>query len=118
VQTLLVRPSTAIGIGATNTNILAGQSVEYFGGRAAVLTLYGNADALLVTHSFFMNDGQNVTLLVPPNTPVSLAGTVGKVKTNEDFIGQWAIPSQVRLVHSVTNGGAGTTNFTFMYVIT
>ena len=118
MQTLLVRPTSTLAAAATSANILAGLSVEYFGGKAAILTLYGNADALLFTHSFFMNDGQNVVLLVPPGTPVSIAGTVGKVKTNEDFIGQWAVPSQIRLVHSVTNGGAGASNFTFMYVIT
>lgn len=118
MQTLTIRPSATTAAGATNANILAGQSVEYFGGKAGILTLYGNADALLFTHSLFTNDGQDVKLVVPPGSVLSLAGTVGKIKTNEDFIGQWAIPSQVRLVHSVTNGGAGASNFIFTYVIT
>lgn len=118
MQTLTVRPTGTTAAGATNSNVLAGQSVEYFGGKAGILTLYGNGDALLFTHALFTNDGQNVQLVVPPGSVLSLAGTAGKIRTNEDFIGQWAIPSQVRLVHSVTNGGAGASNFTMMYVIT
>ncbi len=118
MQTLTIRPSTALAPGATNSNILAGQSVEYFGSKPGVLTLYGNGDALLFTHSLFRNDGQDVQLVIPPGSVLSLASTVGKIRTNEDFLGQWAIPSQIRLVHSVTNGGAGASNFTFMYVIT
>jgi hypothetical protein len=118
MQTLLIRPTTTLGAGATNPNVLAGQSVEYFGGKPGILTLYGNGDALLFTHSLFMNDGQDIRTVVPPGSVLSLAGTVGKIRTNEDFIGQWAIPSQVRLVHAVTNGGAAASNFIMMYVIT
>ena len=118
MQTLVIRPAAALGAGATTSNILAGQSVEYFGSKPGILTLYGNADALLFTHSLFRNDGQDVQLVVPPGSVLSLASNPGKIRTNEDFIGQWAVPSQIRLVHSVTNGGAAASNFTFMYVIT
>lgn len=118
MQTLTVRPAVATAAGATNNNVLAGQSAEYFGSKAGILTLYGNADALLWTHALFTNDGQLVQLVVPPGSVLSLASTIGKIRANEDFIGQWAIPSQVRLVHSVTNGGVAASNFIMMYVVT
>lgn len=52
--------------------MLAGQSVEYFGAKAGILTLCGNGDALLFTQTLFTNGGQDVKLVVPPGSALSI----------------------------------------------
>lgn len=95
----------AIGAAATIPNVLAGTALEYFG-QAATLSLYGSADIAGMSMSLSFNRGGDSDLPVPPGSSIGLASTVGKVKVNEDFIGQWAVPAGSRLVLSVTNPGA------------
>lgn len=106
----------SIGAATTIPNVLAGLSVEFFG-RAGVLTLYANADIALMTHTLFINDGQEIKTVIPPGAGLSVASTVGKIKTNEDFVGQYPIPGGVRLVWSVTNPGAAS-RVRGLYVVT
>jgi len=115
-QTLNVMESS-IAANVTNPNILSGTTIEWQG-KAAVLTLYGNADAVGITHTLFMNDGTSVLTIVPPNSGLGAASTVGKIKINEDFILQYPIPAGMRLVHSVTNTTAGAVKVNFQYVLT
>jgi len=114
-QTLAIN-ELSIGIGAT-VNILSGLAIEYQS-KAAVLTIYGNSDAVGLFQTFFMNDGQTTITLIPPGSGISVASTVGKVKTNEDFIIQYAIPGGERLVHSINNPTAGAVKVNFLYVVT
>lgn len=107
----------ALGANATITNALAGQSVEFFGSKAGILTLYANADATGVQHTLFINNGQEIQTVVPPGSSLSVASTVGKIKTNEDFIGQWAVPAGVRLVWGLVNTTAGAIVARGMFVI-
>lgn len=102
----------AIGAAATVPNALAGTALEYFG-QAATLSLYGNADIAGMSMSLSFNRGGDSDLPIPPGSSLGVASTVGKVKTNEDFIGQWAVPAGSRLVLSVTNPGAAS-NYTFL----
>jgi hypothetical protein len=107
----------ALGANASITNALAGQSVEFFGSKAGILTLYANADAVGVQHTLFINDGQDIKTVIPPGSSLSIASTVGKLKTNEDFIGQWAVPAGVRLVWGLTNTTGGAIVARGMFVI-
>ena len=107
----------ALGASATITNALAGQSVEFFGSKAGILTFYANADAAGVQHTLFINNGQDIQTVVPPGSSLSVASTVGKIKTNEDFIGQWAVPAGVRLVWGLINTVAVATVARGMFVI-
>ncbi len=106
----------SIGIGAT-VNVLSGTSIQ-FQTVASVLTIYGNSDAVGLTHAFFINNGNLTIAIVPPGAGLGVASTVGKIKTNEDFIIQYAIPAGQALVHNVTNPTAGAVKVNFMYVLT
>lgn len=107
----------ALAANSSITNALAGQSVEYFGSKAGILTLYANADAVGVQHTLFLNDGQDIKTVIPPGSSLSIASTTGKLKTNEDFIGQWPVPSGIRLVWGLTNTTGGAIVARGMFVI-
>jgi hypothetical protein len=106
----------SIAVGAT-VNILAGSSIQ-FQTVASVLTIYGNSDAVGLTHAFFLNNGSLTIAIIPPGSGLGVASTVGKIKTNEDFVIQYAIPAGQALVHQVTNPTAGIVKVNFMYVLT
>lgn len=112
MQSLPIR--TAIGAAATVPNVLVGTALEYFG-KANVLTIYGNADIAGMTFSLSFNQGGDSQLPIPPGASLGAASTVGKIKTNEDFLIQVPVPAGSRLVLSVTNPG-GASNTTFMLV--
>lgn len=104
---------SAIGAAATIANVLSGLAIEYQG-SAVVLTVYGNGDIAGMTQSLFGHRGDASDLYIPPASGLGVASTVGKVKVNEDFIGQFPLPAGTRLVHSVTNPGAAS-NITIQY---
>jgi len=97
---------------ATIANLLAGTPLEYWGG-AGVLTLYGCADAVGPdTYSLSGYQGGNPGMvMVPAGSALSVASTVGAIKNNENFLGQFAIPANTRLVLSVTTTAAHTGRF-------
>jgi len=96
---------------ATVPNVLTGTAVEYVG-HAAVLTVYGSGDAAGDTWSLsgFSGDAPGMAI-VPAGTPLQAASTTGAVKTNENFIGQFAIPANTRLVLAVVASAAHTGRF-------
>jgi hypothetical protein len=99
---------------ATVPNVLAGTAVEYIG-RAVTMTLYGSGDAAGDTFSLtgFGGDSPGMAI-IPTGSPVPTASTVGAVKTNENFLGMFAIPANTRLVLSVTTSAAHTGRFQFV----
>jgi hypothetical protein len=106
----------SVGAGAT-VSVLVGSTIEYQN-KASVLTIYDNGDAVGLQQTFFMNDGSTTITIIPPGSGVGVASTVGKTKTNEDFVIQYAIPAGEHLVHQITNPTAGTVDFNALYVIT
>jgi hypothetical protein len=96
-------------------NTLTNQPIEYCG-QAATLTLYGAGDTAGATHQFLAVRGPDALVLVPPGAGLFANSTPGTVKTNENFIGQWAIPAGSRLIHTVTNntGAAVVANFQYL----
>jgi predicted cupin superfamily sugar epimerase len=110
-------PLNAVSVAANTTlaNVLSGQPIQYMG-KAGVLTIYANGSAAGLQWSLAINDGQSNQQVVPNGSTLSPASTAGKIKTNEDFVGQFAIPAGVQLQLSVTNttGGALTANFLFV----
>jgi hypothetical protein len=96
---------------ATVPNVLTGTAVEYVG-HAAVLTVYASGDASGDTFALsgFSGDAPGMAV-VPSGTPVQVASTAGAVKTNENFLGQFAIPASTRLVLAVVTSGAHTGRF-------
>jgi hypothetical protein len=106
-----------IATGTTNPNILSGQPIQYWG-KAGVLTVYGNGDAAGLLASMNTNDGQDNKQVIPNGASLGAASTAGKVKTNEDFLGQFAIPAGVQLSMSVTNPTLANINANLLFVIT
>jgi hypothetical protein len=98
-------------------SVLVGSTIEYQN-KASVLTYYGAADAIGLQQTFFMNDGQTTITIIPPGSGVGTASTAGKIKTNEDFVIQYAIPAGEHLVHQVTNTTGAAVKFNALYVIT
>jgi hypothetical protein len=96
---------------ATIPNALTGTAVEYVG-HAAVLTVYASGDAIGDTFSLsgFSGDAPGMAV-IPAGTPVQVASTAGAVKTNENFLGQFAIPANTRLVLAVVTSAAHTGRF-------
>jgi hypothetical protein len=107
----------SIAANSTTNNALSGAPIQYFG-RAGVLTLYGCGDAVGIQHALTINDGQTNTQVVPTTSGLSACSTTGTVKTNEAFVGQYAIPAGVQLIHSITNTTGAAVKVNFIYVIT
>src|SRR5208283_2185552 len=116
MQTFMVN-AFSVAATTTNPNILQGQPIQYWG-KPGVLTLYGNASAAGLSMALSLNDGQQNLQVVPTGSTIGVASTAGKVKTNEDFIGQFAIPSAVQLMLPVTNTTAGPLTVNFIFAIT
>lgn len=95
-----------IGAAATIGNVLAGTPPEYMGDDVA-LDIYGSADIAGMSLSLMSYRGSAPgAALIPPGSSIGIASTVGKVKTNEDFIATVTVPAGSRLVLSATNPGA------------
>jgi hypothetical protein len=96
---------------ATIPNVLAGTAVEYIG-HASTITLYGSADATGDTFALsgFSGDAPG-SAYIPAGSPLQVASTAGSAKTNENFIGQLAIPANTRLVLGVVTSAAHTGRF-------
>ncbi len=76
-------------------------------GRAANVSFYVAAQVFGLTHSLFYDDGTTSVALIPPGSGIGLESTVGKIKTNEDFVAQAAIPANSKLIWNIVNGTAG-----------
>jgi hypothetical protein len=105
----------AIPAAAVITNNLAGQAIEYQG-KAVTLTIYGNSSAVTTTHSLFGNQGDDSKVYIPPGSVMGIGSTATKVKTNEDFLGMFAIPANTRLVHQINGVAAVLVNV--LYIVT
>lgn len=112
-------PLNAISVAAntTNPNALSGSAIQYMG-KAGVLTIYGNASAAGMQVSLTTNDGQENKQVIPTGSNLGPASTAGKVKTNEDFLGQFAIPGGVQLMLALVNTTGGTLTANLLFVIT
>src|SRR6266851_10325811 len=73
-------------------------------GKAANISFFVAAQAFGLTHSLFFDDGVTSVAIIPPGSGIGLESTVGKVKTNEAFVAQPAIPAGVKLIWNVANG--------------
>jgi hypothetical protein len=100
---------------ATIANALTGTAVEYTGGQATTLTVYASGDAAGDTFSLSGFSGSNPGITyIPAGSPMPVASTVGAVKTNENFVGQFAVPANTRLVLGVVASAAHAGRFQFV----
>src|SRR5216683_1569234 len=75
-------------------------------GKAANISFFVAAQAFGLTHSLFYDDGVTSVAIIPPGSGIGLESTLGKIKTNEDFVAQAAIPANSKLIWNVANGTA------------
>lgn len=73
---------------------------------AAKVTVFINADAVGLTQTLKSDDGSSSEELIPSGSGISAASTAGKIKTNEDYVGVYAVrPS--KLLWNIVNTTAG-----------
>lgn len=77
-----------------------------FFGKAAKVTAYIGADAVGLTQALSYDDGETTVSVIPQGSGVGTLSTAGKIKTNEDFVAQFAIPAGCKLLWNIGNGTA------------
>ena len=108
----------SIPLTSTIADVISAQGINAFFGKAAGITVYWNCDTVAtMTASLAEDDGTTATLLVPAGSSVASASTAGKIKANEDFIGQFAVDAGCKLLMSVTNPTAGALFFNALVVV-
>jgi hypothetical protein len=107
-------------IPATTTiaDVIAAQGINAQFGKAAGITIYWNCDTVAdMTASMSTDDGVSGTGLVPAGSTVPVASTAGKIKTSEDFVGQFPIDAGSKLLLAVTNPTGGALDFNALVVV-
>jgi len=106
----------SVAANVTTNDVITSAGYNAYFGAAAKVTFYGGADAVGMQHSLFTDDGQTMVGIIPPGSGLGTLSTSGKVKTNEDFIHQFAIAMGSKLLWNLTNttGAAIKSNALFM----
>ena len=107
-------------IPATSTvaDVIAAQGINAYFGKAAGVTIYWNCDtAPTMLAALTVDDGTTAIGLVPAGSSVAQASTSGKIKTSEDFVGQFPIDAGSKLLLAVTNPTAGALEFNALVVV-
>ena len=108
----------SIPLTSTSPDVISSAGINAFFGAAAGITLYWNCDtAATMTAQATVDNGTTATVLVPAGSSVPIASTAGKIKANEDFIGQFPIDAGSKLLISVTNPTAGALLFNALVVV-
>jgi hypothetical protein len=108
----------SIPANATVADVIAAQGINAYFGKAAGLTVYWNCNTVSsMSASLSADDGSSGTGLVPAGSTVPVGSTPGKIKTSEDFIGQFPIDAGSKLLLSVTNPTGGALLFNALVVV-
>jgi hypothetical protein len=111
-----IRQSIAPGV--TRPDVISDQGINNVFGKAAAVIIYWNCDtAATMTAALSTDDGVSSTGLVPTGSTVSQASTPGKIKVQEDFIGQFPIDAGSKLLMAVTNPTVGALEFNAQIVV-
>lgn len=73
---------------------------------AAKVTVFINGDAVGLTQTLKIDDGTASEELIPSGSGISAASTTGKIKTNEDYVGVFAVRPG-KLLWNLVNTTAG-----------
>jgi hypothetical protein len=108
----------SIPLTSTVADVIQAQGINAIFGQAAGITVYWNCDtAATMFAALTVDDGTTARGLVPSGSTVSQASTVGKIKTSEDFIGQFPVDAGSKLLMAVTNPTAGNLLFNALVVV-
>jgi len=103
---------------STVADVIAAQGINAYFGKAAGITVYWNCDtAATMTAGLSTDDGVTGVGLVPNGSTVAIASTAGKIKTDEDFVGQFPIDAGSKLLLGVTNPSAAPLDFNALVVV-
>lgn len=106
----------SIPIGGTN-DVISAFGVNAFFGKPAKITAYIGADAVGLTQALAFDDGETTVSVIPQGSGVGTLSTAGKVKTNEDFVTQFAVPGGVKLLWNVGNPTAAAVKVNAAFLI-
>ena len=107
-----------IGAGVTVADVVSAQGINAVFGKAAGITVYWNCDtAATMTAALSTDDGTAGIGLVPSGSTVAIASTAGKIKTSEDFVGQFPIDAGSKLLMAVTNPTGAPLDFNALVVV-
>lgn len=110
--------SQSIDANSTVADVIAAQGINAYFGKAATISVYWNCStADTLTAALSTDDGVTGTTLVPAGSSVGTASTSGKVKTNEDFVGQFPVDAGSKLLMAVTNPTGGALVFNALVVV-
>lgn len=82
--------SYTIPAAATIPNLLTGTPLQYIGGDVK-LTVYASCNTAGDTHSMTVTKGSEPPFSPIPLGPIPAASTASAVKTNENFVAQFAV---------------------------
>lgn len=99
-----------IPAGGVTPNLFANTSMEFLGG-ATTLTMYGSADVAGDTFGLVSFGQPTPQKHVVEPSPVPVATAAGQLRTNENFLGQFAIPGGHRLNMTVAGAVGHTGRF-------
>lgn len=103
--------------GAVNDLITASGINAQFA-EASNVTIYQNGDSTGLLSNLSFDTGSSSTGIIPNGSAVGAASTAGKIKTNEDFVSQFAVPAGVRLILNVQNPTGAPIPYNALLVIT
>lgn len=104
--------------GGSVNDIITASGINAQFGVASNVTLYANADAVGLLMNANWDDGQRSEGLIPNGSAVGIASTIGKIKTNEDFVAQFPVPAGVKLLVNVQNPTSDPVVFNAQFIVT
>lgn len=99
--------SLSIPATTTQADAISAAGINAFFGKASGVTFYSNGAAIGLTQALTADDGTEGVQVIPAGSAIGVASTVGKIKTNEDFVIQFAVAAGFKLLWAVTNTTAG-----------
>lgn len=106
----------SIPVGGTN-DVISAAGFNAFFGKAAKVTAYIGADAVGLTQALSYDDGETTVSVIPQGSGVGTLSTAGKIKTNEDFVSQFAVPPGCKLLWNVGNPTAAAVKVNAAFLI-
>lgn len=108
----------SIAANSTVADVIQAQGINAYFGAAVGITVYWNCNTVSsMSVSLSTDNGVNPKGLVPAGSTVPVGSTAGKIKTSEDYIGQFPVDAGSKLLMSVTNPTAGALIFNALVLV-
>lgn len=107
----------SVAANATTNDVINGAGYNSYFGAPAKVTAYMNADAVGMQHSLSWDNGQTLEGIIPPGSGLGVASTAGKIKIQEDFGAQFAVPAGAKMLWNLTNTTAAAIKSNGQFII-